>query len=252
MADPFERNQAPGRRLGGLLRGRRAEVFAAIEDLLAQAPHVRDVGPDVVWGVCAARGVDLRRRYAAERARFYQRYLEHCFADKTLTDVETAELMHLRTMMHLGPDDVAKVHDAVARQVYGEALDKVLEDLEVDPDENAFLRALREELQLPDAEAERLFTERQWVARNRAFTEATARDERFVEHRPSAGEFVGRSAESLDAAIQDGLAKAVKGIPRLQWFEVTSTSGYVEDGQVTGWHVVLTAGVAPEDRIRED
>lgn len=247
MAEPFELSSASRGRLGQLLRGRRAETFCAIEDLFAQAPRLRDVGPDVIWGVCAARGVDMRRRFAAERRQLYRRFLAHCFADKALSEEETADLQHLRALLHLGQDEVGRIHDEVARQVYGQAVEEALADLQLLPEEEAFLRRLREELQLPEAEAAKLYAERAWRARGRVLTEATSRDRDFVEHRPAAGEFTGRSTRSLEEAVSDALDKAHKLVPNLHWFEVVHTAGHVERGGVKGWHVVVRAGLSEED-----
>ena len=44
------------------------------------------------------------------------------------------------------PDAVTRIHDDVARKVYGEAVEKSLEDLELDPAETDFLRRLRNDI----------------------------------------------------------------------------------------------------------
>ncbi len=247
MADPFQMTPRQGSRLGQLLRGRRAETFASIEDLFAQAPRLRDVRPDVVWGVCATHGVDMKRRYATERQQLYRRYLEHCFRDKALSEEETADLQHLRAILHLRREEVTRIHDDVARQVYGQAVEEALVDMRLDPEEETFLRRLREELQLPEQEAARLYAERAWQARGRVLTKATSRDQDFVEHRPSAGEFTGRSDTSVEDAVADALQRAALVVPKLHWFEVVHMAGHVEEGRLTGWHVVVRAGLAAED-----
>ena len=36
-------------------------------------------------------------------------------------------------------------------------------------------------------------------------------------------------------------------VPRLHWFEVTETAGYIENGEVSGWHVSVRAGIRMEE-----
>lgn len=247
MADPFQRTNSETSWLGRLMRGRRAEAFDAIEVLLAQAPSIRDVRPDVVWSVVAARGVDLRRRFSRDRKNLYQRYLEYCFADRMLSAEETADLHHLRAMLHLGSDDVAEVHDIVARTVYGQAVEQVLDDLHLDTREEAFLRRLREELELPEADAAKLYNEGMQRARERAIHPTVTHDLDFLEYRPPAGQFEGKSTTTIEDAIADALQKATVAVPKLHWFEVIKIAGHIDSGGVKDWFVMVRAGVSVED-----
>jgi len=150
VAGPFQR--VPGSPdASSRLLGRRSSVtLQAIEDLLARADCVRDVTSVVVSDLCAARNVDLRRRLSRGRRQLYHRYLKHCFEDKVLTPGEIDELSHLRGLLHLDAADLVEVHDAVAVEVYGEAVEEVLADFRLDDDEAAFLRGLRESLDLSE------------------------------------------------------------------------------------------------------
>jgi flavin-binding protein dodecin len=147
------------------------------------------------------------------------------------------------TVLQLSPTDVSVVHDEVAVEVYGEAVDEVLEDFRLDDNEAAFLQRLREDLNLPEERAERIFNRGAEVARDRALSQATSRDPYFVKRREPAGQFVGRSTRSLEEAIDDALSKAAIAIPNLHWFEVTDLSGYVEQGRSSSWHVTVQAGI---------
>ena len=73
--------------------------------------------------------------------------------------------------------------------------------------------------------------------------QATAVDPEFSVERASAGDFVGRSEESLELAISDALSRARLAIPRLHWFEVQNISGYVDDEGPKSWHVTVRAGI---------
>jgi len=218
-------------------------TLQAIEDLLARADCVRDVTSVVVSDLCAARNVDLRRRLSRGRRQLYHRYLKHCFEDKVLTPGEIDELSHLRGLLHRDAADRVEVHDAVAVEVYGEAVEEVLADFRLDDDEAAFLRGLRESLDLSEDAAAGIFEEGRVRARERALKEAGTQDQQFVEHRAAAGAFTGRSSSSLEDAIDDALTKASIAIRELHWFEVTHIAGYVEDGRTGGWHVTLSAGL---------
>ena len=136
--------------------------------------------------------------------------------------------------------------DEVAIEIYGKAVEEVLEDLKLDDDEAVFLRRLREDLALGEAEADQSYDRAALQARDKALSRATSRDEEFSRHRAPAGEFTGRSDTSLEDAITDGLAKAAVAIPNLHWFEVEELAGYVEEGRPSSWHVRLVAGIDSE------
>ncbi|MBW2233150.1 MAG: dodecin domain-containing protein [Deltaproteobacteria bacterium] len=243
MANPFERAEATKRGLGGLRRSG-SVTLEGIEDLLARAASVREVTQMMISTLCDERRVDLRSRLARGRKQLYRRYLSHCFEDKVLSESERADLAHLRSLLHLSAADLSAIHDEVAIEVYGEAVDEVLEDFRLDDDEAEFLRGLRAELGLTDESAEQIYREGSFKARSRALTQAESRDRQFIEHHAPAGEFTGRSDEMLEGAIEDALAKAALAIPQLHWFEVTELAGYVSDGKTSSWHVTLRAGIS--------
>jgi flavin-binding protein dodecin len=246
MADPFQRMDPQSGAMGRLMRSRRSAALDAIEDLLAQAGNLREVSCEHVQDICSKHGLESPRRIPRDRKRLYQRYLEHCFEDRVLSEEEDADLTHLRELLHLDAREVTAVHQAVAREVYGAAVEEVLEDMRLDPEEEAFLRRLRGDLHLSDRDADRLLETGAQEARTRAIQRATTQDAEFVEHRMPAGEFTGRSQESFEGAITDALAKACLAIPSLHWFEVAQIAGYVEDGRASGWHVTVRAGIKKE------
>jgi hypothetical protein len=234
------------RGLGGLRR-RGSVTLEGIEDLLAQAASVREVTQPMISKLCEERRVDLSNRLVRGRKRLYGRYLRHCFEDKVLSEEERADLAHLRSLLRLSAADLAAVHDEVAIEVYGEAVQEVLEDFQLDDDEAEFLRGLREQLGLTEERAERIYRDGSGEARTRALSQAESRDRQFIEHRAVAGEFTGRSDATLESAIDDALTKAALAIPRLHWFEVTELAGYVADGKAKSWHVTLRAGIRKDE-----
>jgi len=55
-------------------------------------------------------------------------------------------------------------------------------------------------------------------------------------------EIVGSSKESVEAAIQNALAKAGETVQNMRWFEVVETRGYIEDGKISYYQVTLKIG----------
>ena len=55
-------------------------------------------------------------------------------------------------------------------------------------------------------------------------------------------EVAGASSESVQAAIDAGLARVMRTVRNVEWFEATQIRGSVTDGQVTSYQVVLKVG----------
>ncbi len=55
-------------------------------------------------------------------------------------------------------------------------------------------------------------------------------------------EIVGSSHNSIDEAINNGLAECAKSIRNLDWFEVVETRGHIENGKVGHYQVTLKVG----------
>lgn len=60
-------------------------------------------------------------------------------------------------------------------------------------------------------------------------------------------EIVGTSPEGVDTAIRNGLARAAATIRHMDWFEVVSVRGEIEDGVVAYFQVTLKVGFRIED-----
>jgi flavin-binding protein dodecin len=55
-------------------------------------------------------------------------------------------------------------------------------------------------------------------------------------------EITGSSTSDLDAAIRAAIAKASETLRNLDWFELTSVRGHIEDGQVAHFQATLKIG----------
>ncbi|OXR42092.1 Dodecin [Nocardia cerradoensis] len=60
-------------------------------------------------------------------------------------------------------------------------------------------------------------------------------------------EIVGTSPDGVDAAIRSGLSRAAQTTHNLDWFEVQSVRGYLEDGAVAYYQVTMKVGFRIED-----
>ena len=55
-------------------------------------------------------------------------------------------------------------------------------------------------------------------------------------------EIVGTSSESLALAIRNGISRASKTVRNLDWFEVSTIRGHIEDGDVAHFQVQMKVG----------
>ena len=55
-------------------------------------------------------------------------------------------------------------------------------------------------------------------------------------------ELVGSSPESIDQAIENGIARAATTLRLIDWFEVTEIRGQVHDGTIQHYQVAMKVG----------
>jgi len=60
-------------------------------------------------------------------------------------------------------------------------------------------------------------------------------------------QLAGTSPESIADAIKSGVSRASTTLRGLDWFEVTSIRGHIEDGEVAHFQVELKVGFKLED-----
>ncbi len=60
-------------------------------------------------------------------------------------------------------------------------------------------------------------------------------------------EIVGTSADTIDDAIRNGIAKAAVSLRNLDWFEVTGVRGHIVDGAIGHYQVTMKIGFRLED-----
>jgi dodecin len=67
------------------------------------------------------------------------------------------------------------------------------------------------------------------------------------EHTYKIIELTGSSNDSIEAAIQNAIAKASKSLHNLRWFQVMETRGHIESGRVAHYQVTLKVGFTLDD-----
>lgn len=65
-------------------------------------------------------------------------------------------------------------------------------------------------------------------------------------------EIVGTSSTSLEDAIENAVSRACRTLRHVQWFEVKEHRGYVEDGEVKSWQVILDLAFRLEEDDDDD
>lgn len=67
------------------------------------------------------------------------------------------------------------------------------------------------------------------------------------EHTYKMIELVGSSHSSIEAAVQNAIAKASIDEKSLRWFEVIETRGHIEDGTIAHWQVRVKIGATLDE-----
>jgi flavin-binding protein dodecin len=60
-------------------------------------------------------------------------------------------------------------------------------------------------------------------------------------------ELVGSSANSIEEAVNNAIAKAAKSLRNLRWFEIVETRGNIENGKVSHWQVTIKVGFSLDE-----
>lgn len=67
-----------------------------------------------------------------------------------------------------------------------------------------------------------------------------------MNHTYNITEIVGTSPDGTDEAIANAVAEASKSVRNLEWFEVQSVRGKLDNGTVTHWQVTIKVGFRHE------
>ena len=67
------------------------------------------------------------------------------------------------------------------------------------------------------------------------------------EHVYKSIEITGSSSASTDAAVRKAIEKAAKTVKHMDWFEVLTTRGVIQDGRIAFWQVTIKIGFRLDD-----
>jgi dodecin len=68
-----------------------------------------------------------------------------------------------------------------------------------------------------------------------------------TDHTYRVTEVVGTSPESIHQAVRNGIARASQTLRNLEWFEVESVRGWIDNGEVGHFQVTMKIGFRLED-----
>lgn len=68
----------------------------------------------------------------------------------------------------------------------------------------------------------------------------------MADHVYNITEIVGSSPEGIEAAVNNAIGEASKTLRNLDWFEVTSVRGNLNEGRVADWQVTIKLGFRHE------
>lgn len=242
MTGPFESNPGSSGGLGSRLLGRKARGAAAreIEALLAGSPDLSELTAEKVAAIASEHGVDMSRLQSQCRD-LYRRYLEFCLVDHALSEDEVEDLGHLRGILALPDETASEIHEEVACAVYGAAVDDVLSDHRLDPEEEVFLQRIRDDLDIDADAAHQAMEKGRRKARQRYLSTVVSSDDILVASQEIKLEIEGSSEESIESAVGDALGEAATVLPGLKRVEIVGLEADVANGAVSRWHVKLKA-----------
>jgi len=68
----------------------------------------------------------------------------------------------------------------------------------------------------------------------------------MADHVYKVTEIVGSSPDGIEAAVNNAIAEASKTLRNLDWFEVTSVRGNLNENRVADWQVTIKLGFRHE------
>lgn len=138
--------------------GRRPAGNALVElvNLLASDPLVEVTDRQTVEEIETRYGIDLGARFPEELEALFRDYLLHCLRDRRFFVTESEAARRLAAALGVTPARRTVIERQVARKVYLDLVEEVLEDGVVDPEERELLDALQAHLELPRDVAENM------------------------------------------------------------------------------------------------
>jgi Chloroplast envelope transporter len=103
--------------------------------------------------------ISLIKEFKLNLEEFYAVYLNHCLADKVLSEQEMTDLLHLKYLLSLDDKTVEKLHAMLGEVIYRQSFEAAVADGRLTHAENEFLNRLEVTLRLPKALADKISAE---------------------------------------------------------------------------------------------
>jgi flavin-binding protein dodecin len=87
----------------------------------------------------------------------------------------------------------------------------------------------------------------QRIAANSVRKRHRSRGSAMTDHVYRVTEIVGTSPDGVDAAIRNAITRAGKTLRNIDWFEVVSVRGHMEEAEIHHFQVTLKVGFRLED-----
>lgn len=127
-----------------------------LNDLLA-SKELLSITLDDIYGLTHSHNKNLRKHCLEDVLDIYGKYLKYCLDDKYLSEQEIEELKHLKKILMLHDEEVGKMHNKIAGEVYKMEVEKAVEDGRLSSDEKRFLRKLQNDLKLASPIATKIY-----------------------------------------------------------------------------------------------
>lgn len=133
--------------------------FIELNNMLADKPLMQ-IKLNEVNRLCRHYHISNITSLSRRLSGFYHSYLQFCLEDRKLSKSEISELRHLKLLLGLSDRTVKQIHKSLALAIYGQELDKVMNDNVIDHEEYKFLQDLCQDLYLPEELAARLLEDK--------------------------------------------------------------------------------------------
>lgn len=100
---------------------------------------------------------DVQRLFREKLQLLYMGYIRYCLSDRKFSQEEADAIFHLKKLFAISDKRHNEIYEEVGKEVYGQFVREVLEDLEITDGEREFLKKMGNELELSDMAVEKAF-----------------------------------------------------------------------------------------------
>ena len=129
-----------------------------LNNLLATKPLL-DISPKNIEEIETKYQLNLLKEFKLNLEEFYAVYLNHCLADKILSEDELKELNHLKHLLSLDEKTIDNLHAKIGEIIYKKSFQEAVADGRLTKSEENFLARLENTLRLPKELANKISSE---------------------------------------------------------------------------------------------